>query len=184
MTDLRKLSIGCGKAFFPREQGWTNLDLFESVQADVYADMTALPFDRNMFDLVYASHVLEHAHRRCILATLSHWRDILKPGGILRLAVPDFEACVDWYNRTKDLPSLIGLLYGGQNHPKNSHTIAFDRKTLTEALYKVGFEKVRKWEWRTTEHAEFDDYSQAYLPSMDKDRGLLVSLNLEANRPL
>ncbi len=181
----RKLSIGCGKALFPREEGWTNLDIFESVQADVFADMAALPFDRGSFDLIYASHVLEHAHRRCILATLSHWRDILKPGGTLRLAVPNFEACCEWYMKTKDLSSLIGLLYGGQNHPKNSHSITFDWKSLSASLHKVGFENVRHWDWRATDHSGFDDYSQAYLPHLSKDSGgLLVSLNLEADRPL
>lgn len=173
---MRKLHIGTGKNYLP---GFTNMDIFSSVRADVFADMTALPFDRGSFDLIYASHVLEHSHRHMVLATLTHWRDLLKEGGILRIAVPDFEACVRWYNEEHDLPAITGLLFGGQNHPKNNHFIAFDERTLTDALWKVGFHDVRRWDWRKTEHANFDDFSQAYLPHMNKE-GTLMSLNLEA----
>ncbi len=172
-----KLHIGTGKNYIP---GWTNLDIFSSVRADVYADMTALPFDRGSFSLVLAVHVLEHAHRHMILSTLTHWRDMLSEGGILRIAVPDFEACVKWYQDTKDLRSITGLLWGGQNHPKNNHFIGFDSFTLSSALIAVGFKEVRHWDWRETEHAQFDDYSQCFLPHMQKDTGLHCSLNLEA----
>jgi predicted SAM-dependent methyltransferase len=172
-----KLHIGTGKNYLP---GWVNVDIFSSVRADVYADMTALPFERGTFDLIYASHVLEHAHRHMVLATLTHWRDLLAPGGVLRIAVPNFAACVDWYVRTQDLHSITGLLYGGQNHPKNNHFIAFDKPTLTKNLRAVGFTEVREWDWRNTEHSEHDDFSQCFLPHMDKQGGKLMSLNIEA----
>ena len=29
-------------------------------------------------------------------------------------------------------------------------------------------------------HIDYDDYSQAYYPHMDKDNGILISLNVEA----
>lgn len=173
----KRLHIGCGKAYLP---GFVNVDIFSSVRADVYADMTALPFDRESFDLIYSSHVLEHSHRHMVLATLSHWRDLLKPGGILRLAVPDFAKCVEWYMKGSGLPAITGLLWGGQNHPKNNHFIGFDEETLANALRKAGFTETRRWDWRDTDHANFDDYSQAYLPAMMKEDGLLMSLNLEA----
>jgi len=176
---MSKLNIGCGKCYLPREHGWTNIDIFSSVNADVYADMAALPFEPHSFDLVYASHVLEHSHRATVLAILSHWRHLLKPGGVLRLAVPNFAAVVEQYKEKENLMELLGLLYGGQNHPKNVHTVTFDEWTLGGALLKVGFKEVRKWRWQETEHADFDDYSQAYLPAFDKADGRLMSLNVE-----
>lgn len=172
-----KLHIGCGKVYIP---GFLNHDIFSSVQADVYADMSALPFDRNTFDLIYASHVLEHAHRHMVLATLSHWRDLLDWGGTLRIAVPDFQACAIYYNSTGDVRGITGLLYGGQNHPKNHHFVTFDQASLTQDLERVGFKNVKRWDWQQTEHFQYDDYSQSYLPHMDKKHGLLMSLNLEA----
>ena len=50
-------------------------------------------------------------------------------------------------------------------------------------LEAVGFERVARYDWRDTEHAEIDDYSQAYVPHMDKDNGTLVSLNVQAYKP-
>ena len=47
-------------------------------------------------------------------------------------------------------------------------------------LRRVGFAEMRRWDWRRTEHAAIDDYSQAYLPHLDRENGLLMSLNLEA----
>lgn len=178
---VNKLHIGTGRNYIP---GFTNLDIFSSVRADVYADMTALPFERGSFSLVLAVHVLEHAHRHMILSTLTHWRDMLEDGGVLRIAVPDFEACALWYMQTKDLPSITGLMWGGQNHPKNNHFIGFDYLTLSTALMAVGFkeENIRRWDWRNTEHSQYDDYSQSFLPHMQKDTGLLVSLNVEATK--
>lgn len=174
---MKKLHIGCGKNYIP---GWVNLDMFSSVKADIYADITALPFDRGTFDLIYASHVLEHVQRNAVIATLSHWRDLLKEGGVLRIAVPNFKAVCRRYNETGRLDELIGLLYGGQNHPKNNHFITFDAETLRRDLVKAGFSEIRYWDWQETEHTEFDDYSQCYLPHMDKESGQLMSLNMEA----
>lgn len=174
---IEKLHIGCGKVYIP---GFVNVDIFSSVHADVYADMTALPFERGRFDLIYASHVLEHAHRHMVLATLTHWHDLLKMGGKLKVAVPNFAAVVARYTKTQNLAEVMGLLYGGQNHPKNHHFIAFDYTTLADALRKVGFRGVRAWNWKTSEHSQFDDYSQCYLPHMDKENGKLMSLNIQA----
>jgi predicted SAM-dependent methyltransferase len=179
MNIPRKLHIGTGRNYLP---GFHNVDIFSSVHADVYADMTALPFDRGSFELIYASHVLEHAHRHMVLATLTHWRDLLAAGGVLRLAVPDFRACAEYYLRTGSLKDITGLLWGGQNHPKNNHFVGFDLQSLRESLEKVGFSDIRVWDWRETEHSRFDDYSQAHLPHMDKESGTLVSLNVEATR--
>lgn len=176
---MNKLHIGCGKCYLP---GWINVDLFSSVNADVYADATALPYPRESFSLIYSSHILEHVHRHQILATLSHWRDLLVDGGVLRLAVPNFEACVERYNETGDLSELVGLLYGGQNFPKNSHHIIFDWTAIKKCLEAVGFKEVRLWDWAKTEHAQFDDYSQCYLPHLDKVSGMLMSLNVEATK--
>ncbi len=183
---MKKLHIGTGRNYLP---GFTNCDIFSSVKADVYADMTAMPFERGTFDLIYACHVLEHAHRHMVIATLTHWRDLLKDGGTLRIAVPNFGAVVRWYNETGNLDDVMGLLYGGQNHPKNHHFVTFNPTTLRRDLVKAGFETITYWDWRETEHAQHDDFSQCFLPMdpltrkpIDKDKGMLMSLNLQATR--
>ena len=52
-------------------------------------------------------------------------------------------------------------------------------RPLKEVLELNGFSNIKKYDWRKTEHASFDDHSQAYLPHMDKENGTLRSLNIE-----
>lgn len=170
-----KLHIGCGKVYL---HGWVNVDLFSNTAADLCCDITRIPYPAGTFETIYASHVLEHVHRHMVIAALQHWLELLKPGGILRLAVPNFEAVCNRYQETGNLAELMGLLYGGQNSERNYHTVIFDDQTLCSALVKVGFSTVRPWDWRKTEHAEYDDFSRAYLPHRDVN-GRLMSLNIE-----
>src|SRR5687768_4107033 len=105
MMRATKLHLGCGKCHLP---GFLNVDLFSNSNADVFCDITNLPFGTDSFEIIYASHVLEHIHRHMIVATLHHWRQLLVTGGVLRLAVPDFRAIVEWYRKTDDLRSVTG----------------------------------------------------------------------------
>lgn len=133
--------------------------------------------------LIYAAHILEHYNRKAYLEVLYEWHRVLLPGGILRLAVPDFEACAKLYYEQglqNGLSGLIGLIVGGQRNEYDYHMMVFDEPFLTQVLKQVGFREVRRWDWRKTEHADVDDYSQAYIPHMDKENGKLMSLNLEA----
>ena len=51
-----------------------------------------LPLPDDVADAVYHSHVLEHFDRRFVAPFLAEIRRVLKPGGIHRVVVPDFEA--------------------------------------------------------------------------------------------
>lgn len=77
------------------------------------------------------------------------------------------------------MSGLVGLLVGGQRDSRDFHKMVFDEQTLSKDLLEAGFRKVRRWDWRATEHAMVDDYSQAHIPHMAKETGRLMSLNLE-----
>lgn len=177
-----KLHLGCGKCYLP---GWHNVDIFSTPKADAYHDVTALPYAPESFEIIYASHLLEHVHRHMVLSVLNHWVALLRPGGTLRLAVPDFAAVCEWYGRGHSIADVMGLLYGGQNYHLNRHTVAFDHASLSGYMTMAGLKDIRVWDWRKTEHAEHDDYSRAYLPNYkdwDKPGSLHVSLNLEGTK--
>ena len=53
---------------------------------------------------------------------------------------------------------------------------------MYKVLIKNGFSDIQEWDWRKVDHGHIDDYSQAYLPHMDKENGLLMSLNIEAKK--
>src|SRR3954447_24836766 len=72
-----------------------------------------LPHADASVDAVRASHVLEHFPRAQVPAVIAEWVRVLKPGGELKIAVPDFEKIavgyVDGKNQNTD-----GYLMGGQ----------------------------------------------------------------------
>lgn len=176
--NMIKLHLGCGNK---KIQGFINVDIRNLNSVDLIEDIKTLKsFTKDSVDLIYASHVLEHIGRRKYMSVLTRWYNILKNDGVLRIAVPDFEKVVEYYNKHKDLNILRGFLYGGQDYKENFHYCSWDFNTLSNDLKKIGFKKVYRYDWRTTEHYNVDDFSQCYLPHMDKDNGMLMSLNIEA----
>jgi len=176
-----KLHLGCGKAYLP---GYLNVDLFSNIKADAYHDVTNLPYEKESFDEIYCCHLLEHVHRHAVLAALNHSFSLLKRGGVLRLAVPNFGAVCEHYMEHKNLPILMGLIYGGQDNYLNRHTVTFDRPTLAKFMDAAGFTDIKEWDWRKIEQKDHDDFSRAVLPHLDFENGKPMSLNLQGVRPL
>lgn len=174
-----KLHIGCGSKVL---DGFVNVDIRPLDGIDVVSDASLDGLDNDSVDLIYACHILEHICRHGRLDIMKRWIALLKPGGVLRLAVPDFEKIVQLYTSGLELENLIGMLYGGQDYSENFHYYTWDLQSITRDLEFVGFREVNRYDWRSTEHAEVDDYSQSYWPHMEKETGLLVSLNVEARK--
>jgi predicted SAM-dependent methyltransferase len=176
-----KLHLGCGKRNFG--ENWIHIDCANYPHIR-YKDITHLPFDDNTCDLIYASHVLEYFDREKGTKVLKEWYRVLKKNSTIRLAVPDFEIMAQLYfGDMFPLEAFLGPLYGMMIPEGCSesiyHKTTFDFKHLKEMLENVGFRKIKRYDWRQTEHSHFDDHSQAYLPHMDKDNGTLISLNIE-----
>ncbi len=175
-----KLHLGCGTKIIP---GFINIDVRKLDGVDIVTSIDNLyMFKDNSIDLIYCCHVLEHLSRKSIQPILNEWHRVLKPNGILRISVPNFESIVEYYNKTKTLIPLLGLLYGGQTYPENFHYNIWDFNTMKLTLESHNFYNIHLYNWRDTEHSHIDDYSQAYIPHMDKENGLLMSLNIECNK--
>ena len=86
---MKYLNVGCGERF---RRDWTNVD-FRSRHAAVQAhDITkGLPFEAHSFDVVYHSHLLEHLRREQVAPFLADCHRVLRPGGVVRVVVPDLE---------------------------------------------------------------------------------------------
>ncbi len=173
-----QLHLGCGEKYIP---GFVHIDARKFSHIDYVARVDKLGmFEDNSVDLIYACHLLEHFKRSEVGNVLREWYRVLKPRGVLRLAVPDFEQLVKIYQKTKDIQLILGPLVGRQDYPENIHFIAFDYALLSEFCKGAGFKIVRRYDWRKTIHKDYDDFSQAYIPHMDKENGTLISLNVEA----
>jgi predicted SAM-dependent methyltransferase len=175
-----KLHLGCGKRFIP---GFIHIDAIDYPHVDHVTSIDSLSFiPDNTIDLIYNCHVLEHFKRRDVPRILAEWLRVLRPGGTLRVAVPDFAALSKLYQMNGDLGQIIGALIGRQDYLYNIHYNVFDYNTLKICLETVGFKEIRHFNWRETEHADVDDFSQAYIPHMDKENGILISLNVECSK--
>ena len=97
---MNKLNIGCGDRF---AKGWTNID-FHSSDASVTRVniLRGLPYPEASFDVVYSSHVLEHFPRDTAGRMLKEMHRVLKPGGLVRVVVPDLEQTCREYLRVLD----------------------------------------------------------------------------------
>lgn len=161
-----KLHIGCGEKNLPGYKHFDIRKLDDHIDYVGNADDLS-QFEDNSIDEIYACHLLEHFGRNEVDMVLKEWHRVIKPDGILRIAVPDFEAITDEYKQNHDLAKLLGLLYGGQNYEYNFHYCTFDFKNLKSRLEKVGFEDVQRYDWREFLPDGYDDFSRAYLVSAD-----------------
>ena len=92
---VRCLNLGCGLRFHP---DWVNLDISPiDNQVRRWDLRRELPFPDEMFDVVYHSHVLKHFSQQDGLRFLGQCYNVLRPGGVLRVVVPDLERIVELY---------------------------------------------------------------------------------------
>jgi predicted SAM-dependent methyltransferase len=89
MKSLKMLNAGCGAKTNP---AWTNID-FSAKHPDVLIHniLKGLPYPDNYFDAIYHSHFLEHLSKSDAHGFTVECFRVLKPGGIIRIVVPDLE---------------------------------------------------------------------------------------------
>ena len=89
------VNLGCGAVAHP---DWVNLDLQPLLDYVIPADFLGpLPFADNSVDAVYHAHVLEHLSREDGRNFLKESVRVLRPGGVLRVVIPDLEDLCRFY---------------------------------------------------------------------------------------
>ena len=177
-----KINMGCGWRNFGKD--WDHIDGGDYSHLDS-KDIFNLPYEDGSVDLIYASHVIEYFDRDEVKDVLNEWIRVLKPGGKLRLAVPNFSEMAILYSKDIiKLNDILGPLYGKMPMGKETiyHKTTYDFNSLENLLIDLGLKEIKKYDWKDTEHSKFDDHSQAYIPHMDKDNGTLISLNVECKK--
>jgi SAM-dependent methyltransferase len=161
----RKLEIGPGPE---RIAGFETLNVVPASNVDyLWNAAKRLPFRTGAFEVVYASHILEHIPWYKTEEVLAEWARIVKPGGRLEIWVPDglkiCKAFVDaeertsrdyeqdgWYrfNEQKDpCRWASGRIFsygdgvGTLGHP-NWHLAVFSYRYLEQALKAAGCRSV------------------------------------------
>lgn len=153
---VMRLQIGCGK--FPHP-GWINTDNKVRPGVDCVADLRAdLPFADGTFDYAAAIHVLPHIPLAGLAPALARVRRVLKPGGVLRLALPDLEKALDAFRRGDvayfSVPDAqwksLGAKVVAQIVWHNDIRTPFTYDLAAEALAKAGFASADRCAFRET----------------------------------
>lgn len=156
------LDVGCGDA--PRP-GHIGIDRKHGGEAFPLKMNDGNPVQDESVDCLVASHVLEHfSHNREVGDVLREWHRVLKPGGLLKLAVPNFEWIARQYLAGAPIDT-DGYVMGGHQDANDRHGAIFDREELYRDLRTVGFYDVRPW--------KSDNHDCSRLP---------VSLNVQGRK--
>ena len=128
-----KIIIGAGETQYP---GWINtqqdqLDLLKSCSFEKICR-------KGTVDCFLAEHVWEHLTIQQGKIAAKNCFEYLKPGGYLRVAVPDKNFKNEWY---QNLVKVGGP--GPKDHPAATHKVVYGHKELTSLLKSVGFKTQR-----------------------------------------
>lgn len=160
----RKLEIGSG---LNPQPGYEHLDVRPDLPhlEHVHDINQPLPFDEGTFDEILSRSCLEHVSWREIKRILTDWRRVLKPGGKVKIWMPDFEyLCRMYLNGQADehldgdyvaiAEDLLGgftpatwaliKMFAGQDYPANFHAAVYDFDSFARLLESAGFERVER----------------------------------------
>lgn len=154
--EIIKLNLGAGHAPVP---GYINLDRKTGQEA------YPLDYPDNSVDEIRASHLLEHFGHQHTVHVLRDWVRALKPGGLLKLAVPNFDYITTEYISGKNAEPLESYVMGGQEDNSDIHLAIFNHDKLHEAMQAAALIDIQSWK------SDFVDCSS--LP---------VSLNLQGTK--
>jgi len=143
VVDEIRLNLGARTRSIP---GFLSVDIDEASGADVIADISDLSrYADCSVSEIYASHCLEHFPHVRTLSVLKEWVRVLKPGGILYVAVPDFARSIEIYlNIGRMNEWLVDYLWGGQEYPTAYHMAGFDFDRLSKLLHEAGFSEASR----------------------------------------
>ena len=152
IRDLEYLDIGCGPNVNP---DFVNLDYEWRPKVDVCWDLIKkdLPFPDNRFKGIYTEHCFEHLPFNDFKKNMKEIYRVLKPGGILRLIMPDGEIYIDIYNKRKNGENIRMPYEEGYITPmhringifrNHGHQFIYDFNTVKLILQEAGFNQITK----------------------------------------
>ena len=144
-----RLHWGCGRV---TPEGWINLDMHPGPGVDLCCDVVrdGLPLESDSLLYISSQHALQQLKVVDLLPTLRELLRVLRPGGVLRLCLPDLDKAIEAYREGKqedfwpwDWDHLSGNFISyviDYNYTRTPLTYEFVR----ELLHRAGFVDVRR----------------------------------------
>lgn len=148
----RYLNVGCGPHLEP---GFINLDRHWRPGIDLCWDIRkALPLPDGCLDGIYSEHCLEHLDFESCKKAVKAFHRMLKPGGFLRVAVPDAGLYLRCYAEhggnhqaafpavgadERDRDGATAMMVVNRVFRDYGHRYAYDEETLCKLLSEAGF---------------------------------------------
>ena len=131
-----------------RPAGFKTVDIDPAHKPDYLADFCDLSLlqDGQCAEII-ASHVLEHVAWPRGFQALAEMARVLRPGGTLKIAVPDLAALAAMLMRGESAFAVVGLLYGGggDSNPFETHRFGYTAPMLMDILAVLGFGDFLWW---------------------------------------
>jgi predicted SAM-dependent methyltransferase len=177
------LNLGSGPRGLPKNE-WINIDGFNAPNVHCRLDFNRpLPFPDDSFEGIFCEHVIEHFDLAQGLALLGECFRVLRPGGFLRIIVPDGETILKTYCENPAYlvarrGNGIGFAMDAVNsyfRQRYEHQFIYDWPLLEHQLNSLGFavERVNYREGNASRPIMLDDEKYAW-----------ESLYAEAVKPL
>jgi predicted SAM-dependent methyltransferase len=159
---MLKLNFGCGSI---QPKGWWHVDkdykTFQTLapEAPIIHDSTSLMAD-NFFDIIVAHAVVQQFEWHETVKELKELYRILKPGGVIRISLPDIEAGfinfresnIDWFpNGEEDLHDRFCAWLTWYSTSKT----LFTRKAIINKLAEAGFKYIFPVGFMETDRPEY-----------------------------
>ena len=153
---IRRLNWGCGKR---GEPGWINSDQKDGPGIDLSCDIRqGLPLESDSIDYCVSIHALPEVPYPELAPVLQELRRVIKPGGVLRLVLPDLLKAVEAYQRgdvdhflipDEDAQKpgaklVLQLIWYGYSRTLFTHDF------VEELLVKAGFSRVERCGFQQT----------------------------------
>jgi SAM-dependent methyltransferase len=153
-TEVRRLQLGCGPQPAP---GWINADWTAAPGVDLVGDIRqGLALESGSIDHAVAIHLLQDLFWPDIPGVLREIRRVLRPGGVLRLGLPDMERAIaawqrgdaayfyvpDEHARSVGAKLVAQLIWYGSVHTP------FNFELAQELLLDAGFHDIRRCGFR------------------------------------
>lgn len=109
----------------------------------------SFPFTESSLDVIFSSHFFEHLFKNDAERLMRDAFAALKPGGVLRIAVPDLAHAVALYHAGHKQQMLEDYFFVNDlSSYLARHKYMYDYELLEAALKRSGFERVQRCEYR------------------------------------